>query len=156
MRTVYNKKWYEKWTKRWESKDVCIFYFAPNWRSNHQTNHFEYKLYSIGLNWESFHTPRSTSYYQDAELLLFELLPNSRATLGENHPNTLMAILDLGSAYYEQARYIDAESMYLDCMERTTDSMGMDHPNTQEVHEMWMDLHYHMMNDITRARPTTN
>jgi tetratricopeptide (TPR) repeat protein len=82
--------------------------------------------------------------YQDAERLFLELLPQIKAALGENHPNTLQTLLDLGLVYYHQAKYVDAESMYLECMERTTDALGMDHPNTLKVHELWMDLHYHL------------
>ncbi|KAG7363817.1 tetratricopeptide repeat protein [Nitzschia inconspicua] len=82
--------------------------------------------------------------YQDAERMFLELLPKLSTVLGENHPNTLQALLDLGTVYYEQAKYVQAEPLYLECMERTIDTVGMDHPITSLLQERWMDLHYHM------------
>jgi tetratricopeptide (TPR) repeat protein len=83
--------------------------------------------------------------FQDAERLYLELLPQSKTILGDNHPNTLQTLLDLGMVYYEQAKYRDAEELYLECLERTTNSFGMDHPSTLPIQEKWMDLHYHLI-----------
>ena len=70
--------------------------------------------------------------YDEAGLLLKELLESRVLRLGRNHPNTLQTINDLGVLRREQHRYEEAESLLREAMKTRTGKLGQDHPESFE------------------------
>mmetsp|Transcript_3312 Transcript_3312/g.5090 ORF Transcript_3312/g.5090 Transcript_3312/m.5090 type:complete len:102 (-) Transcript_3312:93-398(-) len=53
-----------------------------------------------------------------------------KATLGDDHPNTLTSMNDLALLYQDQGKYNAAEPLYVECLEKRKATLGDDHPNT--------------------------
>jgi serine/threonine protein kinase/Tfp pilus assembly protein PilF len=56
-----------------------------------------------------------------------------RRLLGEEHPDTLEAMTNLGHLLQTQGRHVDAERLYRDALERSRRVLGDDHPDTLRV-----------------------
>jgi tetratricopeptide (TPR) repeat protein len=68
--------------------------------------------------------------YQASQPLLEEALEKCKATLRNDHPDTLVSINDLAGLYQDQGNYNDAEPLYLECLEKYKATLGYDHPDT--------------------------
>jgi tetratricopeptide (TPR) repeat protein len=68
--------------------------------------------------------------YQASQPLLEEALEKRRATLGADHPDTLLSINNLAMLYYMQRKYDTAEPLYLECLEKQKSTLEADHPST--------------------------
>ena len=71
--------------------------------------------------------------YPVAEPLLQNAASRSRATLGEDDPQTLRALHELANLRWFQGRYADAERLYLQVAERRRRVLGERHPDTLKI-----------------------
>ncbi len=68
--------------------------------------------------------------YDKAEPLQINCLETRRVKLGDDHPDTLKTMINLGNVYYDQGKFNQAEALYLDCLETRRLKLGCDHFDT--------------------------
>ena len=59
-----------------------------------------------------------------------ETQPEQQGVLGEDHPNTLVAMSNVARLYGYQGRYAEAEPLFLATLEAQRRVLGDGHPNT--------------------------
>ncbi|MGF0316539.1 tetratricopeptide repeat protein [Nocardia fluminea] len=69
-------------------------------------------------------------HHGSAESALTELLADSEAEIGPEHPFTITVIDALGSACYQQRNFPDAAARHRDAHNRATRALGPNHPLT--------------------------
>ena len=65
-----------------------------------------------------------------AEVLLQRVVVFRRSSLGEEHPDTLVAENELANVYWDQARFKEAEELHRQVLERRRRLLGEEHPDT--------------------------
>jgi serine/threonine protein kinase/tetratricopeptide (TPR) repeat protein len=70
------------------------------------------------------------SRYKEAESLFREILETSRRVLGEEHPQTLLAMTGLANTYQIQERLDEAEALQRETLEIQRRVLGEEHPQT--------------------------
>ena len=68
--------------------------------------------------------------YGEAIALLERASQTSRRVNGDDHPETLAAVHELGNAYWYTQRYADAERSYTEVVKRRVRTLGENHPDT--------------------------
>ena len=68
--------------------------------------------------------------YEASQPLLEESMEKFRATLGPDHPDTLVSINDISVLFYMQGKYAAAEPLYVECLEKRRGTLGSNHPDT--------------------------
>ena len=68
--------------------------------------------------------------FAEAEPYFLDVLESRRRLLGEEHPNTLLAINNMGALLLSQGRFAEAEPHVLEAMEVRRRVLGEDHPAT--------------------------
>ncbi|MEE8412298.1 MAG: serine/threonine-protein kinase, partial [Acidobacteriota bacterium] len=68
--------------------------------------------------------------FEQAELLLVEVLEGRRRLFGPQDPRTLPTMNNLAELYRETGRYEDAEPLYVTALELREKMLGADHPRT--------------------------
>jgi Flp pilus assembly protein TadD len=68
--------------------------------------------------------------YDQAEPLLVEALEKRRRVLGQDHPDTLVSINDLGLLRENQGRLDECERLYREALDGYRRVLGPDHPST--------------------------
>ncbi len=76
---------------------------------------------------------RELGNYSAAEKICKEQLDNSVVLFGENDPETLLVMSNLGYIYSEQSNFIAAENIYSKCFEMHKKVFGDNHGETLEV-----------------------
>jgi tetratricopeptide (TPR) repeat protein len=69
--------------------------------------------------------------YSEAEPRLQAVLEARRHAVGEEHPDTLGSMTDLGLLYLYEGKYTDAEPLLTHAVETSTKVLGEDNPETQ-------------------------
>jgi hypothetical protein len=73
---------------------------------------------------------RGQGNYQASQPLLEEALEKCKATLGDDHPDTLSFMHNLAVLYRAQGNNNAAEPLYVECLEKSKATLGDDHPST--------------------------
>ena len=68
---------------------------------------------------------------QQAERLHKENIEKQNAVLGENHPDTILSLMNLANAYKLQFKMKEAKEIYEEIVDKQTSVFGATHPNTQ-------------------------
>ena len=79
---------------------------------------------NIGLVY--YHEGRS----KEAEELFKQVMKISKRVLGEEHPDTLIRIVNLASTYRNQGRWKEAEELFVQVMKISKRVLGEEHPDT--------------------------
>ena len=68
---------------------------------------------------------------QQAERLHKENIEKQKAVLGEDHPDTILSLMNLANAYKLQFKLKEAKEIYEEIVDKQTRTFGATHPNTQ-------------------------
>jgi tetratricopeptide (TPR) repeat protein len=90
--------------------------------------------------------------YKEAEPLLINLQESRRRVLGEEHPDTLESIADLGLLYEHQGRYNEAEPLFVKVLEIRRRVLGEEHPDTLKS-KAHLGMLYSMQGRYKEAEP---
>jgi len=67
--------------------------------------------------------------YEEAEEIFLETVELRTRINGEEHQETLLAIVNVAMTLHKQGRYEEAEQMYLESLDVQRKSLGADHPD---------------------------
>ena len=70
-----------------------------------------------------------------------ECLERRKIVFGENHPDNLGIIFNLGMNYTMIGKVHEAERLVQDCYDRSCVLLGRDHPDTLQFAEMLKSFH---------------
>ena len=73
---------------------------------------------------------RTVGQYQTAKPLQEAALSTRRRVLGDDHPDTLSSINDMGELLMSQAKFEEAETLIAEALEKRRRTLGDDHPDT--------------------------
>ncbi|KAJ7711373.1 hypothetical protein B0H16DRAFT_1900659 [Mycena metata] len=77
--------------------------------------------------WEIYY---ETGKFKDAQAIAEQVLEKSKFHLGDDHADTLLAMVNLASTYYELGEFQKAMELSVLVLEKRTKILGEDHPHT--------------------------
>jgi serine/threonine protein kinase/Tfp pilus assembly protein PilF len=87
-------------------------------------------LVAATLRQEIGNTYRELGLHEGARPYVESALATRRQMLGDNHPDTLISLNEMGDLFFDQAKYQEAESNYAEALEGRRHVLGDDHPDT--------------------------
>ena len=75
-------------------------------------------------------TYRNLCEFKEAEYQQLRALEIYREQVGEEHPDMLNCLFELGLLYWRQGRYSDAEGVFVQAVDRGSRALGREHPST--------------------------
>ncbi len=81
--------------------------------------------------------------YGQSAPLLEKALETRRLVLGEDHPDTLRSILEVGAVTFSQGKLPEAEALLREALSRSRRALGEDHPTTlTALSDLGVTLHF--------------
>ncbi|MCK4873608.1 MAG: tetratricopeptide repeat protein, partial [Phycisphaerales bacterium] len=79
--------------------------------------------------------------YDEAEPLYIKTLEIRKRVLGEEHPDTLFSIYNIGELLTIVGRYEEAEALAVECYEGNVNRYGTEHSETIDAINLLIDLY---------------